>query len=330
VIWAATAMLALGLAQGSESKTYVLIVSGVGGEPAYSETFYSLGAAMADAARTRYGATDSTLIFLAETPARDTKRIQGASSKTNIEQALATLGRRSHAGDVIFILFIGHGSSQEGVPRFNVPGPDISAPDMARLLDPLAGRKVAFVAATSASGEFAAALSGPDRTIVTATKSGMERNESQFAKYLVEAYKGEGADTDKDGRVSLLEAYEYARREVARSYEQASKLQTEHSQLDDNGDKVATAAPDAHTPDGALAKRIFLGRAQVTAAAASSSDPRVAGLLHEKDSIEARIDALRRAKAQMDSVAYEKQLESLLVSLATKNQAIRAVGGGKP
>jgi hypothetical protein len=66
------------------------------------------------------------------------------------------------------------------------------------------------------------------------------------------------------------------------------------------------------------------------AASAASNDPRVAALEREKDSIEARIDSLRRRKASMDSTAYEKALEDLLVQLAEKNKAIRDVAGGRP
>ena len=58
------------------------------------------------------------------------------------------------------------------------------------------------------------------------------------------AFTTPGADTDKDERVSLLEAFVYAKREVARAYETDTRLATEHAMLDDDGDRRGSAAPD--------------------------------------------------------------------------------------
>jgi len=76
------------------------------------------------------------------------------------------------------------------------------------------------------------------------------------------------------------------------------------------------------------ARALFLG--SVAAVARASSDPRVAALEREKDSIETQIDALRRQKAGMDSTVYQKSLETLLIQLAEKNKAIRDAAGGRP
>jgi len=319
-------------AQGT-GRARVLIVSGVAGEPRYADAFAKQATTMMDALKARFGVPESDIVYLAETPSRDAARIKGASTKENVERELAALGERSKRGDVLFILLIGHGSGDDATTRFNVPGPDITAADFARVLDPVDGPIIAIVNAASASGGFIGVLSGPNRVIATATKSGMERNETRFATYFVQAYASDGADADKDGRVSVLEAFEFARREVARAYETENHLLTEHAQLDDNGDRKGTAAPDAKSPDGALARRVFLGGTAGSVAAAAragSSDPRVATLEREKDELETRIDSLRRRKATMDSTAYEKSLETLLVQLAEKTKAIRDAVGGKP
>ena len=80
---------------------------------------------------------------------------------------------------------------------------------------------------------------------MTATKSGMERNQTEFPSYFVEAFAEDKADADKDQRVSMLEAFLYARREVERFYEKGRLLATEHAILDDDGDGAGTAAPAA-------------------------------------------------------------------------------------
>jgi hypothetical protein len=195
------------------------------------------------------------------------------------------------------------------------------------LLDALAGRKVAFVNAATASGDFAAALSGPGRAIVTATKTGFERNEVLFPRFFVRAYAADGADTDKDGRVSLFEAFEYARTEVARSYEEANKLRTEHALIEDNGDKTGSQTATATKGDGAVARGMFL--APAISAAAAAADPRLATLYKERQAIQDRVTELRNLKDTMQPAAYDAQLEKLLVDLALKTQEIRAIEGKK-
>ena len=328
--WIASAPNAVAAQTG---RARVLIVSGVAGEPQYADAFYKQATTMMDALKTRFGVPDSDMVYLAENTSRDAARIKAASTKENIERELTALGNRSKTGDVLFVMLIGHGSSDGTTSKFNVPGPDISANDFARVLDGIGGPVVAVINAASASGGFVAALSGPNRVIATATKSDMEKNETRFANYFIQAYASDVADADKDGRVSVLEAFDYARREVARVYESENHLLTEHAQLDDNGDHKGTAAPDAKSEDGALARRVFLGgRAGSVAAVAhaASNDPRVASLEKEKDVLETRIDSLRRRKTAMDSTAYEKALEDLLVQLAEKNKAIRDAAGGRP
>ena len=333
LVLAATLAMAPDVSRAQSGRVRVLIVTGVAGEPQYADQFFTQATTMIDALKTRFGVPDSDVVYLAENPARDAAKIKAASTKENIERELTALGARSKTGDVLFVMLIGHGNGDGTTSKFAIPGPDITANDFARVLDGIGGPTIAVVNAASASGGFVAALSGPNRVIVTATKSDMERNETRFATYFTRAYSSDVADTDKDGRVSVLEAFDYARREVARAYDSEHHLLTEHAQLDDNGDKKGTAAPDAKSADGSLARRVFLGgkAGSVAAAAhAASNDPRVAALEREKDSIETKLDSLRRRKASMDSTAYEKALEDLLVQLAEKNKAIRDATGGRP
>ena len=313
-----------------QSVSHVLIIAGVGGAPEYEQEFFDEGIRMADAARTKYGVPDSAIVFLAEHPSRDPHRIAGPSTKAEVQRAFARIAARAKAGDVVFVLLIGHGSARDTHSLFNLSGPDMSAADFAKMVKPLSAQHVAIVNTASASAEFIPVLSGKNRVIITATKSVLERNETRFAKHFVAAYAGDGADADKDGRVSLLEAFTYAKREVAREYDASNQLQSEHAMLDDDGDGKGTDAPDARTADGALAARFFLTAGPATTTIAAASDPKVAALLRHKDSLEVKIDALRRRKATMDSTAYERELETLLLDLATTNQTIKQISGGKP
>ena len=293
----------------SSAQTRLVVVSGLSGEPKYRESFHAWSASLVDAARSRYGLADSTIIWLAEDPARAPGRIAGGSTKENIERTIAGLATRMRPAEQLVVVLIGHGGSQGDVARLSLPGPDLNATDLARILGTHGRRRMAIVVAASASGDFVRALSAPGRVVITATKSGFERNESLFGEHFVAALAGEGADADKDGRVSLLEAFTYATREVRRVYEQENRLLTEHALLDDNG----------------LARSFFLTGG--AAAAGVPSDPRAAALQKEKADLESKIEALKARKASMDATAYESELERLLVGLAATTRALRALEG---
>jgi hypothetical protein len=308
-------------------RTHLLIVSGLGGEPQYSEQFRNWGLALSDVAHKRYGVPDSEVVYFAEDGAKD-PRISGVSTKVNIETTLSRFARIAAPGDEIVIVLIGHGSGSQEDSKISLPGPDMSARDFAKDLAAFKTQQVGFVDLTSASGDMLPLLSAPNRVVITATKSSFERNESVFVKYFVAALTGDGADVDKDGRVSLLEAYRYAVTETKRYYEDQGRLQTEHAQIDDDGDKKGTAEPDLRVAsgDGVLARRIFLGGG-VYASMASANDPRLAGLYKERFALEGRIDELKKRKVSMTADAYDDALENLLVELAMKSKEIRTMEG---
>src|SRR5690606_24970867 len=108
----------------------------------------------------------------------------------------------------------------------------LTAAELAELLEPFETQPIVVVNAASASGDFHEALAGERRTIITATRSGMERNETMFGQFFVAAFAGDGADIDQDGRVTVAEAYEYANTETARAYTADNQLQLEHSRME--------------------------------------------------------------------------------------------------
>jgi hypothetical protein len=150
-------------------------------------------------------------------------------------------------------------------------------------------------------------LKGPGRAIVTATRSGSEQFATLFGGYFVDAFSTDAADADKNGRVSLLEAFEYAKGEVARAYEREGLLATEHALIEDP-EKVASMLSLGSTRD----------------AAALPTDPRLRALYTERRELERRVEALKLLKGGMDPQRYLKELESVATELALKNREIRA------
>lgn len=321
--------LAPGRTAGQES--HVVVVSGLGGAPVYEERFREWARTLLDAARGA-GVAEANLTWLSEDPGADS-RIDGRSDAETVRRVLTELGRAADPEDRIFVVLVGHGSHRGGESTINLPGPDMTAADFAPLLDGLGKRTVVFVNTASSSGEFVPALSGPERTVVTATRSGREGNETEFGGFFVEAFGAEDADTDKDGRVSLLEAFQYARHRVARSYEEDNRILTEHALLDDDGDGEGSEEPSADADDGARAARIFLMSAGDAARAAAGvvgapADSVLERLYREKAELEDRIAELKLLREQMKEDRYESELEDLLVDLALKTREIEAREGG--
>ncbi len=289
-------------------QTHLIVVTGLSGEPQYAASFAKLGAAIVDHAKARWGVRDSSLVYLAEDPGADAARITGRASRAAVLAAVGQIARVAANNDVVLILLVGHGSEQGEDARLNLPGPDLSAADLAQALTALSGQTVVVANTASASGGFLKALAGPRRVVITATKTGFERNATMFGDYFVKGLISDEADADKNGQASAAEAFQYAVREVARTYETAKRLLTEHAQLNDSD-------------NGALARAVGFALTKDSAA----DDPRVAGLVAERRRLEAAIAELRGRKARTEPAVYERELEQLLVTLAETTQAIRRV-----
>jgi hypothetical protein len=304
--------LALGLVLGRAStahaqRVHVIAVTGLSGEPAYRLAFESAASTLVDSARARWKVADSSLFALAEDMNGTRRRATGRATREAIGQSFIALSRRVAPGDVVLVFLVGHGSGEGAESRVSLPGPDATVADFAGWLAGFARQNVVFVNAASGSGDFRAALAGPRRVIVTATRTAMERNETQFAAPFVRALTTDEADANKDGRVSVLEAFAFATKEVARVYETDRKLLTEHAAISDS----------------ALARSVTFSAQRGT-----PTDPRAAALVAERSELEAQVAALRRKKDSMTPAAYDAELERLLVLVAQKTQAIRAVGAG--
>jgi len=317
-------------ARAQDTRSRVLIVSGIGGEPRYRETFFEWGATMAKAAMQRWGVPRAAVTFLTEQPERAPSITSGRSTKEEVEKAFASIGASAGPADVVFILLIGHGSFQNNESRLSLPGPDLTADDFAKLVGSLGSRRVVLVNVASASGEFVKAVSGPNRIVITSTKSGMERNEARFGQFFVDAFAGDGADADKDGAVSMLEAFQYARRETLRQYESDKTILTEHAVIDDDGDGKGSSEITESATDGRLARSTFLGSGAVTAGAEAppGASPALRALYEKKKDLEKRVSELRALKDTMDPERYQAELERLLVDLSLTNQEIRRMEGG--
>lgn len=206
----------------------LILIVGAPGTDEYGAMFQQWGEQWAEAAdRGRYV---QTLLGLGD---------QRPASRESIEQALSQA--REETQLPLWIVLIGHGTYDGRTARFNLSGPDLTPQELVKSLDGMT-RPVAVINCTAASAPFLEILSGKNRVIITATRSGGEVNFAYFGRYLARAFSTPEADLDKDDQVSLLEAFLYASRKTEEHYVSDGRLVTEHALLDDNGDGNGTSA----------------------------------------------------------------------------------------
>ncbi len=303
-------LLVAGFAHAASAQdTRLLIISGVGGDDEHTAQFHKWADLVIDGVK-KSGLPEADIAYLADAPEQDAAHKAVRSTKENIAKAFADITAKSKPGDEVFVLLIGHGSFDGKESAFNIPGPDMTAADFGVFLDKLSSQRIIFVNTSSSSGPFVDALKKPGRTIVTATKTGGEHNEPRFAGYFIEALASDEADRDRNGRVSVGEAFDYAAARVKDAYDKEHHIQTEHAVLEDGS-------------QGKLAATLFLTPDKAKAALAQTTDPAMRALLEEQAAINRDIEALRLMKNGMDPAEYDKRFEKLATDLALKTKEIR-------
>jgi hypothetical protein len=243
--------------------------------------------------------------------------VTGSSRVEDIEAAIGRIGRNSEPGDQLTLFLFGHGSSTFGDAKFNNVGPDMTGRDLAAMLDVLSGVDIVVFNTTSASFEFSRELSVMGRVVVSATRSAAERYDPLFGGFLVTAVQQKRADIDRNGRVSVLEVFNYASGQIAQWYRDQDRLSTENAVLDDSGDGLFTREPGTGQPDGLLAEIAYLDVISAATQKTSSGALRIAA---EMQTIEREIFILRNQKVNYLEEDYWNRLEALLIDLATRTR----------
>ena len=298
----------------ADPSKFAIIISGVGGEEEYAKQFLEWGEKLYSALTGKLSFDEKRVQLLTEKPSEGGAR----SSAEEVRKAFAAVRAAAKPDNSVFIFFIGHGSFSGKEAKFNLVGPDISAEEYGDLLLKLPARHVVVVNMASASGEFIKPLTGPGRIVITATRSGQEQNATRFPEFFIAALTNPDADADKNERVSVLEAFDYATKMTADWFKQQGRLATEHSLIDDNGDGVGH--PKAESGDGALAKTTYFDSLPQIQA---GGDAELAKLLAERGRLESEVEQLKTRKDKMKAEEYDAALEKLLLELAEVNQKVK-------
>jgi hypothetical protein len=298
----------------------VLVVVGAAGEEQYGEIFEESANAWLEAA----GGAGAEAIEIAG----------GADQPSSRERLQTALLSATNSPADLWLVFVGHGTFDGKEAKFNLPGPDISATELAEWIKPLNRRTVIFQSA-SASAPYINRLSATNRIIITATRSGAEQNYARFGINAANALTNTLADLDQDGQNSALEIFLAASRMTAEWYETEGRLATEHPLIDDNGDgrgtpvtwfqglRVVKKSADGLLADGLRANQVFLVPGEFEASLTTEQR-------QWRDAREIEIARLRERKASMPEPEYLAALEKLLLELSRFYREIEQSGTPVP
>lgn len=289
-------------------RTTVIVVVGAPGDPEYGSNFVRQ-ASLWQQACTRAGGRWMAVGLESSGPTNDHPRLREVL-ESEPKEGIAPL----------WLVLVGHGTFDGKEARFNLRGPDVSATELGLWLQPFR-RPLAVINTASSSAPFLNQVAGTNRVAVTATRSGYEQNATRFGPCLAEAIADPQADLDKDGQVSLLEAFLTASRQTGEFYKVQGRLITEHALLDDNGDGLGTPADwfrglratkrpkDNSAVDGLLARQFTLIPSEAERNLTAAQRTR-------RDALERAVFEHREKKDRIVEDEYYRQLEKLLLDLA--------------
>lgn len=300
----------LTIVDAGQAETNVCVVIGAPGEQAYGKLFDQW---REDWSKALEGVG---VEWIGRSEATESDESQ--NDRDRLKQWIESVETKEISG-TYWLILMGHGTHDSKSTKFNLRGVDISASELSQSISNSKHRWVIAICASS-SGPFVAALSGPGRTIITATKSGSESNFSRFGGYLAKCSGDLNSDLDHDHSISVLEAFVAASRQTERYYQENKLLATEHALIDDNGDGKGTSVeffrglraikmPDKGKVDGESARQLWLKESAATGVLGAESKSRV-------DEIEKQLEVLRSKKSTMSEEQYYSDLERLMVDLA--------------
>ena len=326
----AVAVVALsGAASARAAERYAVVITGAAGSAEHAAQHGAWRDALAKALLTTMKMPPDHIRLLGDVASerkadRTVTDDVEVSSRERVRAAFTDLAGKMEKDDLLLVVLIGHATWDGVDAKFNLVGPDLEAADWKALVAPIRG-KVVFVNTAAASAPFLSRLAGERRIVITATDSGVQRYETVFPKFFVQAFGDAETDLDKDSRISVWEAFARASLGVRQYYRQKGQLTVEKPVLDDTGDGVGKDA-GATGPDGQMASRTFFDDADDPARAGG---PALSELVARRNALESELDELKKRKDFMRLADYEKRRDEIVIDIARVSRKIRTEQAGR-
>jgi hypothetical protein len=236
--------------ESSEAATHALLIGGktVNPEGAYARNmndwlarFHKILCA--------HGVPQANIRVLADAAAKPGLKA-GSSTLENVRAAFGDLERALRARDQFVLFIVGHGTVTEPVGKLCLPGPDFKATELASLLNGLRAGRVVVINCASGGAEFLAKYACPGRVVISATGIPGQGCETYFAEFFLLGHESKEADRDRDGRITLLEAFNWSAGECVNWYHR----QYQRGSVEREGTKVVRRTIEVQ---GKRTRRIF-------------------------------------------------------------------------
>jgi hypothetical protein len=245
----------------ADRKTYALVVSGISKEQQNKMIMTKAVIELQKLLKDNPEVSDKTFTVLAadELPAES---FFGTSTTENIKKTIETIATASEAGDRFIFYYIGQANTVEEKLRFNLPGTDMTHEQLAQWIKWIKTSSMLIVLDCPGSGLAAKAMSGRGRVVICSCTAD-QKYRTRLSEYFIPALVDSESDTNSDGKISVLEAFTTASRQIDDWFRSNKLLTTEIPVLEDNGDGRASKEPWRYKVDGAdglTASEFFLIR----------------------------------------------------------------------
>jgi len=202
---------------------HVLVLGGLSGDPkgAYARNmrdWMSRFAALMLAEKV----PASQITILGETPVPQAKPPVGESTLANVRAAFEKIAKDVRPQDQFVLFIVGHGTVTEPVGKLCLPGSDLNANELAKMLDGLLTRNVILINCASGGAEVLSKCARPGRVVISAAGVQGEGIQTYFAEFFLLGYETRKADRNGDGKTTLLEAFNCAAAECVDWYHRQS------------------------------------------------------------------------------------------------------------
>ncbi len=205
--------LAFGAAWAGAGDSYALLVAGTPDSAVYARRYNDWLSRM-DGVLRKAGVPAKNIRVLSADPDYKATAVWASANAANLARAFTEIGGGMKPADRFFLVLFGHGVAGEKPPTFVVPGPQPSAEDFAKWLDALPAQNQIVLNFSASSGVFLPFLAKKGRINLSALAP-TEGSEAVLPEFFLRGVEAGRADADKDGSVTLLEAFNWSAWEVA-------------------------------------------------------------------------------------------------------------------
>ena len=229
-------------------KTYVLVVGGISKEPQDKISMTKAVTELQKLLKSNPEVSDQTFSILAADDLQ-AKNVTEKSTAENIQKTIETIGATAEAGDGFIFYYIGQANMVGTKLRFNLPGADITHEQLSQWIKGIKASSMLIVLDCPGSGLAAKAMSGRGRVVICSCTD-EQRYRTRLSEYFLPALTDKESDTNSDGKISILEAFTAASRQIDDWFRQNKLLTTEIPVLEDNDDGQPSKEPWKYKLDG--------------------------------------------------------------------------------